>query len=163
MSSDNGTYVVDKYIGDAEFSGDHIGKLLCIVIAVAVADIYGLPFGINHGLLHSFNESLDRCVSAPRLCHIDKLSVVINVHYGLDLKDSSHNCGRSGYASAALEEEKILDREPVCKVELKSLDVRRKLLESCSHVFLIHRIFYKQTLTECRAERVDREDLTFGA
>ena len=130
--------------------------------AVAVADEDGLLFRLNGASLHAVDQREDGIFAAAGLRDVDEVAFVVHMEHGLDAERAADEGRRRRDAAAALQEEQIVDREPVAQVQAVVFSVLCSLLQRCAVLQLLHGQPDQQALTHGGAQRVDRQNLPLG-
>ena len=115
-----------------------------------------------HSGLCLIKKRVDRCASAASLAYVDKVSLVVNVHYGLDAEHRAYDGGGGAYSAASLEEEEVVYREPMAEIELYFLNVVAHSLDALACKTLLSGKINEKSLTERCRKCINRVDLSLG-
>ena len=129
VRADDGSYIIDLNLRHMVLLPQKPGQIFRVLAAVAMADEHGLLFRLDGRLPHLGRHGLDGGLASPRLGHGHQMAVVVHVHHGLDLQETSHDGGGAGDAAAPLEEHEVIHREPVAQMELVGLGIVPRLLQ----------------------------------
>ena len=162
MSADDGTDIVNEDLVAGIFRADHVGQVVGVFRAVAVADEYGIALTHVLGFLHFVEERLDGFFPPHGFADGNEMPFVVDVHDGLDGEqrpDDGH-CRR--YPSAALEMEQIIHRKEMADVELDAFEIVIRFLQARARIGFFHGIIEIEPLAHGGTEGVGDEHLSVG-
>ncbi|MPM61597.1 hypothetical protein SDC9_108457 [bioreactor metagenome] len=136
------------------------GDIFRVRLRVAMADEYGVRRLLIQRMFHVLKQRAKGFLSALYLFNGDEITLVVNVHDGLDVEDGGDGRGRSADAPAALKVDEVVHGEPVREAQLVLLHPFGELVYA--QVLLFCGVVNQQSLAQGGGAGVDNGDLARG-